>query len=310
MKSYPNLEIMQSFKEKNLPDLDICTKGALELFTKEGLPKFNFPKFKNPIIIGSGNAKVTAQILFANQQAIFADENNYRQAIKRNFDGAIIFSASGEKHAPIIAKELLKNNIKTYLLTCNSNSFAGKMLTEKYTIITNKNPEPYTYNTSTYLGWILSFTKEDPQKILDFIEKKIQPLIPNTLKNYNGFLLVTPNEFEKVNLLFNTKFVELFGRQIAKDVVTYEELKHAITVVPSKTELCIKFGSEKINYLGNILEIPLPKNIGPAMMMAIGYYVIGQIQKQKPKYFKNNINKYIQDINNTTFGKGLRVIVK
>jgi hypothetical protein len=39
--------------------------------------------------------------------------------------------------------------------------------------------------------------------------------------------------------LFRVKFIELFGRKIARDVFSYEQMKHAITVVPNKKELAI-----------------------------------------------------------------------
>lgn len=311
MKQYKHLEFMQNFTEKNLPSLSMTVLGALELFEKEGLPKVQFPNFKKPVIAGSGNAKVTSQILFANTDAIFVDENNYKTASKRNPDGAIIFSASGAKHAPILAKEFISKNIDTYLITCTENSAGEKELNEHKTIITNKNQEPYTYNTSTYMGWILAKTRENPTIIREFIEKEIVQIIPNNLKNYTGFLLITPNKFEGVNQLFETKFIELFGRRVGKDVKTYEELKHAITVVPDKKELCIKFGEgDDIIFEGDILNIPLPENTNIATLMAIGYYVIGQIQEQKPQYFKQNIENYVVQASSKSFGKGIKVIVK
>lgn len=210
MNKYKNLDLMNKYDEKNLPSLSTVVLAALELFTKEGLPKISFPKFKRPIIAGSGNAKVTSQILFSNSDAIFVDENNYKNACKRNPDGAIVFSASGNKHAPIIAKYFLSNKIDTFLVTCNENSDGFKLLGEDKCIITSKNREPYTYNTSTYLGWILAKTREDPKLILDFINKKVKKSIPNNFNQYTGFLLITPNEFADVNLLFETKFIELF----------------------------------------------------------------------------------------------------
>jgi hypothetical protein len=307
-----NIKIIETMNKNNLPDLDIITLGALELFEDQGLPNITLPEFKKPIIAGSGNAKVTANILFSEKNPIFIDENNYQNITKQtNTDGAIIFSASGEKHAPIIAKHILSLNIPTYLITCNLNSSTEKLLEKNHTIITPKNKEPYTYNTSTYMGWILAITKEDPKKIREFIEKKVKPTIKENLSNYKGFLLITPNKFEKVNGLFETKFIELFGRRISRDVKTYEELKHAITVVPYNKELCIKFSKgDEVIFNGDILEIPIPKNSNYATMMAIGYFVIGNIQKQHYPYFKKNINNYCQKVSQKSFGKNIEVIVK
>lgn len=311
MNKYPNLELIEKISEKNIPSLSTVTLAALELFTKEGLPKIKFPTFEKPIIVGSGNAKVTSEILFGTTDAIFADENNFETALKRKPDGAIIFSASGSKHAPIIAQKYKDKKLKTTLVTCTPNSPAQVILGKGNTILTKKNREPYTYNTSTYMGWVFAKTRENPEEIYNFINKNIINKIPNNLKDYKGFLLITPNQFSNVNQLFETKFIELFGRRIARDVKTYEELKHAITVVPYEKELCIKFGKgDQIIFEGDVLNIPLPENCDIAGLMAIGYYVIGQIQEQMSQYFKKNIIEYVKKASSRSFGKGISVIVE
>jgi len=305
------LKIINNINEKNLPDLPEVVLGALELFIKNPINKIKFKDFKKPLVVGSGNAIATAKILFANSNAHFADETNFKEKLKnKSIDGVYIFSASGEKHAPIIAKESLKDKLNVQLITCSKNSSCEKIIGSENVIVTEKNREPYTYNTSTYMGWILAKTKEDPKEILDFINKKIKNKIPENLKKYKGFLFVLPNEFELLEKLFNVKFVELFGRRIARDIYTYEELKHAVTVVPYKKELAIQFSDGKFDFQNDILNLPLPKNCGIATMMAIGYYVIGQIQKQNVAYFKNNIKSYIKRLNEKDFGKGLKVIVE
>ena len=309
-ENYTNLQIMKSFDEKNLPDLPEVLLGALELFIKEGLPKIEFKNFKRPLIIGSGNAIVTGEVLFEDKDAIFADENSYKEALKKNIDGVFLFSASCGKHAPIIAKEVLKQKKQIQLITCTKNSQAEEVVGEKNTIITSKNREHYTYNTSTYLGWILAKTREDPKKIKEWIEKKVKPKIPKNLINYNWFLLITPNNLAGLNQLFIVKFIELFGRKIARDVKSFEETRHTITVVPSKSELCSQCGEGKVDFENNILKIPIPKNCDKGMLMSIVYYTIGQIQKQNPPYFKNNISNYINRNNKGDFGKALNVIVE
>lgn len=311
MNRYPNLEIIKKMDEKHIPDLSVVTLGALELFSKEGFPKVKLPDFKNPAIAGSGNAKITARILLSGKSAVYANESNYRDIAKRDdIDGAIVFSASGEKHAPLQVMAFLNEKIDTYLVTCTEGSEATKLLDEDKIIVTPKNREPYTYNTSTYLGWLFALTGEDPQKILHFINLRVKPIIPDNIKEYKGFLLITPDKFQIENLLFETKFIELFGRRLARDVKTFEELKHAITVVPYDKELCIQFGEGKNDYDGNILKIPLPQNASYASMMAIGYFVIGQIQKQQPQYFKDNIINYTKKAASKIFGKGIKTIVE
>ena len=307
--SNENLRIMQTFTEGNLPSLSQCTLGALELFSEEGLPDVKIKEFKRPLIVGSGNAIVTAKVLYRDQDAIFADETNYKSALDKNCDGVLVFSASGGKHAPIIAEEAKKRGKGVQLITCTSSSQAEEIVGKENTIVTKKNREPYTYNTSTYMGWIFAKTRESPDSIREFILNNVKPSVSSKLENYNGFLLVTPDQFSSLNQLFEVKFIELFGRKVARDVKSYEELKHAITVVPSETELCISFGQGEIDFTGDKLNIPLPENCGPAAMMAIGYYVIGLIQEQHPQYFKNNIKNYVERNSKGKFGKALSVIV-
>lgn len=305
-----NKLLMEKFTVKNLPSLSTVTLAALELFAEEGLPKIKIPNYKKPIIVGSGNAIVTAKMLYADQDAIFADENNYKEVLKRKPDGAIIFSASGEKHATVIAQYYKSKKLATTLVTCNINSGAGKILGQKNVIITKKNREPYTYNTSTYLGWVLAKTRENPKNILKFINTKVSKVVNKKIGKYNGYLLVTPENFASGNKLFEVKFIELFARRVARDVKTYEELKHAITVVPYDKELCIQFGKGKVDFPNDKLTIPLPPQAGPAAIMAIGYYTIGKIQENKPQWFKQNINNYIKKASSKPFGKGLKVIVE
>lgn len=309
---YDYLKLLESFTEQNLPSLREVVLGALELFIKNGMSDVKVKDFKMPVIVGSGNAIASAKIIYANKNCIFADENNFEEAFKRDgVDGVVIFNASGAKHGPIIAKAAIERNMETQLVTCAINSPAEAIVGSANTIISLKNREPYTYNTSTYMGWILSINKENPQTIYDFLTNDVANYLKNIdFSKYNGFLLATPNEFPGVKQLFEVKFTELFGRIIARDVKTFEELKHAVTVVPSKTELAIKFGTEKIDFQNDIIEIPMSTELGPGFLMAIGYFVIGHIQEQHPQYFKENIGSYIERLNQTEFGKGMKVIVE
>lgn len=276
-------------KEVKIINLDECVSNALDLFTKSPPKKFISSKFKKPIIIGSGNAAVTGEILFSNQEAIFADESNYLQKLKNinKIDGCILISSSGGKHAPIIAKELKKRKIKIILLTNNQNAPAQNYSTQTH--IFPKNSEPYTYNTSTYLGMIFSKTQENPKKIKQHINKL---KIPKNLKKYKSFFLIIPEELESAKEMFQTKFDELFGPEIQGRIFTFEQTKHAKTITPSDKELFISFGKPNKTFGKNRLNIPLPKNTNYGALIAIGYHTIGQIQKQNKPYFKENIENY------------------
>lgn len=43
--------------------------------------------------------------------------------------------------------------------------------------------------------------------------------------------------------MLETKFIELFGRKVARDIFSYEQMKHATTVIQDEGELFICFGN-------------------------------------------------------------------
>lgn len=282
--------------KKELIDLDLCVMNALKLFTREKLPLLRLEKYKRPLIVGSGNAAVTGKILFQDKDAVFADEGNYKEKLEsiNQIDGVVLISASGGKHAPIIAKEARRYKKHVSLITNTQHSLAEKYLDLKHAYdeyVFPKNKEPYTYNTSTYMGMILGKTKENPKTILNYLNL-IKKKIPKNLSNYDAFFIIVPEEFDLIREMFSTKFDELFGSKISGRVFTVEQTKHAKTVVPSEKELFISFGCNNKLFGKKRLNVPLPPNANFAAVMAIGYYVIGQIQKQHPQYFKKNIETY------------------
>lgn len=289
--------------KKDLIDLDECVLQALDLFIRERPQSLPFPKSKRPLIVGSGNAAVTGKILFRNKDAVFADESDYEQKLQTYpIDHAVIISASGGKHAPIIAQNVSQQQIPSLLITCNEKAPARKYVDK--VSLSPKHPEPYTYNTSTYLGMILSATQENPKTIKKYL-KQLQ--IPD-LKRYSAFYIILPNEFELLREMFITKFDELFGPKVNGRVYTVDQTKHAKTIVPSEKELFIglgvknmTWGTHRINYV--------PSELGYAKLLALGYYLIGSIQKQKPDYFKNNIFSYAKEASNL-FGQDIRPIVE
>ena len=302
-----NIHIMNKFTKSSLPDLDVCVLAALELFSSVKVPKINIP-FKRPLVVGSGNAIASGKIIFCGKDAIFADESTVDSKLRvKAIDGVVLLSASGSKHAPIIAKKAKKKRKKVVLITNTKDSDAAKFADKVY--VFPKNREPYTYNTSTYMGMILGYTKEDPKKILQFIQRRVDKIKMPDFSKIKRYYLVVPEEFEGVTRLLNVKFIELFGRNIARDVETFEYIPHATTVVPSN-ELFITFGRKMNPAFGkNQLLIPLPKNANYATMMAVGYYVVGKIQKAHPAWFKKNIVNYMK-MASKEFGKEMKVIVE
>jgi len=264
---------------KEFIDLDTCVEDALKLFEKEKIPKISI-SYKRPLVVGSGNAAVTGRIIFADKDAIFADESSYEQKLKSaKVDGAVLLSASGGKHAPILAKALKKKKISTTLLTNNKDALAIPYVDKSY--VFPKNPEPYTYNTSTYLSMIFGKTKEDPKTTQDFIKKSIKNKIPDFSK-YTAFFIIVPNELDSIREMFTTKFDELFGGRINGRVFTEDQVKHAKTLVETNKECFIGLGVNNTDWGLVRYNFPLPKNAKAAAAIAVGYWIIGQIQKQKP----------------------------
>tara|TARA_Y100000310_G_scaffold345846_1_gene471143 strand:- start:35297 stop:36235 length:939 start_codon:yes stop_codon:yes gene_type:complete len=312
---------MEDFDENSLIDMDVCVLNALELFINQGIPKLNLGNFKRPLAVGSGNAAVTGEIILEDKDAIFADEGTYKQKLDsvKDIDGAILISASGGKHAPIIAKELKKRKIETRLLTCNKDAEAKAIIDQDKFFVFPKNKEPYTYNTSTYMSMILGKTKEHPQKILDFIKNKIDPIVPKDFKKYKSFYLLVPTKFDSLREMLVTKFDELFaGSNIKGRVYTPEQTKHAKNVYVPKGELFIRFDFERelktkltlpLPDNTKILNIPLPDNSNYAALMAISYYIVGFIQKQHKPYFKENIVEYCK-LASKTFGSTIKPVVE
>ena len=119
--------------DESLINLDECVVSALELFIKKGLPKLDLGNYKRLLVVGSGNAIVTGKILFEDKDAVFADESSYLKKLEAvEVDAAFLISASGGKHAPIIAKELKKRKIKTFLLTNNPDAPAKAVVDKTF----------------------------------------------------------------------------------------------------------------------------------------------------------------------------------
>ena len=311
--------IMDSFTLRTIPDLDVCVLASLELFKRQSsFPKMKIP-YKRPLVVGSGNAAATGKIIFRNTDAVFADESNFKEKLKaiKAIDGVVLISASGAKHAPIIAKEAKRFKKHVTLVTNTQNSLAKQFLDQKHPhdeYVFPKNREPYTYNTSTYMGMIFGHTKENPERILNFIKKTIDKKRLPRFAKYRKYYLVVPEEFEGIIRLLNVKFIELFGRNISRDIETFEYVKHATTVVPANDELFITFGKKPRKsaltlYGKNHFHVPLPKRAGYAAMMAISYYLVGKIQKKQPAWFKRNIAAYCKKVSKE-FGHTIKPIVE
>jgi hypothetical protein len=309
---------MTKFDPKSLIDLDRCVLNALDLFAnpRTRFPKPNLAQFKRPLVVGSGNAIATGRIIFDTLDAVFADEGTYQGKLDaiEAIDGVVLFSASGGKHAPLIARDVKARGRKIILFTCNPSSLAKEDVDEVHVFPSRR--EPYTYNTSTYMGMLMSCLIRRPRaearKIREHIRKVVDPTLKKwgkRLGDYNAFYLLVPEEFELMRVMLATKFVELFARRLARDVFTWEQSKHATTVVETPKELFLAFGRENTVLGQERLNIPLPKNPTYPAVMAVGYYVIGKLQTQKPAWFKQSIESYAKRASEA-FGQTIKPVVE
>jgi len=306
-------ETLENFDEKNLPDLDTVVLGALEFFAQKEIELPQLPELQQPLVVGSVNAATTGRLLFENTRAVFANGSTYKQVLNTHteIEEAVVVSASGGKHSIAIVQTLLEKNIATHLFTNNPAASAAEQLDASYVHIFPKIREPYTYNTSTYMSMLIAQSGEDPGAIHDFLMEEVVPRVPETLHEYDSFLIMIPEQFAEMHDMFVTKFDELFGPKVSGRVFTLEQAKHAKTVVSSEKEYFISIGAAQTLFgeKDQRVHIPLPAEAGLAAMMAVGYFVIGNIQKQHPPYFKEGIAQYV-DAASEIFGQKMSVIVE
>lgn len=279
-----------------MKDLHEVVLESLDLHSSYELPTLDFPGSTNRLVVASGNALPTGRIVFDDERAVFADESRYQNIVHKHskIESATVISASGHKHAPTIIRYLLDSGIETSLLTCNRHSPAGRLLPPSHVFETRSYSEPITYNTSSYLGMILSKTRENPKKIKEFLLSELLPAIQSfgKLTSYAAFYIIIPPEFDCEREMFLTKFDELFGGRLNGRCYTTEQTLHAKTLVPWERELFINIGCNNAFFGDQRMNLPLPENASFATMLSLGYYMIGQIQSQFPPWFKDNADNY------------------
>ncbi|MEK7628172.1 MAG: hypothetical protein AAB421_02000 [Patescibacteria group bacterium] len=302
---------MQRFDEREVPSLLVCVRGALDFFQNHTPPRLPPFSYKRPLVVGSGNAAVLGQIIFGQSDAVFADESSVEAVLRRvsGIDGAVIFSASGSKHAVFLAELLTQRNIATQLITTSKNAPAARLLQSDSVHVFPKMREPYTYNTSTYLGPLLAHTQEGPAVVATYIEEHVLPnFVGRKLEQYDAFYFLVPARYMLVRDMILTKFDELFGSRVSARVFTPEQTKHAKLVVPNERELFIDFtGGSALLAPQKTIAVAPPEGYASALMAS--YAVVGLIQEAHPPYFTEYIQAYIQK-SALEFGQSMNVIVE
>lgn len=281
---------------KNILNLDEIVLTGLDFFQKNQTPPLKLKKGITRFVVGSVNAYNTGRILFYGQPAFLADEGSFKEALKtyrhlikqKTISEAIIISASGEKDSIWEIKAAKKAGLKTSLLTCNVDSGGAKIADQVFGF--RKIAEPYSYNFSTYLGMVLSATKENPKIIKDFI---LQQKVPKNFKKHNFFTFILPDKYKAIVDMLNVKNDELFGPYASLRAYPEGAARHAKFICQSPKEMIISFGENK--YFGTTKqrwEIKLPQSADFAFVLSLAYYLAGLIQKQKPPYFKKGLADY------------------
>lgn len=290
-----------------IPDLDDIVLQTLDFFTKNLPPVLNIDDYNLPFVVGSGNAYNTGLIIFSDKAAIFADESNFKTILpafqkaveSKLITQAVILSASGGKDS-VWEIELAKEyGLHTTLITTKEESPAAIIADKVYAF--KSIDEPYTYNTSTYMGMILGATHEH----IEEIKKAIDSLkFPENFGDYKSYSFVLPDQFSAVCPMLDIKRHELFGPQVSLRAFPQGHARHAKFVIRTKDELVMSI-NEKNEYFGvpeSRWNISLPENANFATIMAVTYYIVGKIQKSKPQYFKENIGNYVSDYGPKAYG--------
>ena len=291
-----------------IPTLDTIVLEALNFFITTPPTPLDINTYSLPFVVGSGNAINTGKILFSGKAAVFADESNFRSLIhayapvieKGLITSAVIISASGEKDSVWELELAKKMNLHTTLLTCKPNSTGAALADTVYAY--KSIAEPYTYNTSTYLGMVLSSTGE----LANGIKKYIQALsIPSGFTEYETYTFVLPDAYLNVGPMVEIKGDELFGPHIMIRAFPQGHARHAKFVHPWEKELVITLGSENV-FFGDPKhrwDIALLSDASFGTVISLTYYLCGLIQKAKPDYFMQHIEAFCADYGPKAYGK-------
>lgn len=294
--------------DNQLVTLDENVLRTLDFFSENPPTSIDVNQFKSPFVVGSGNAFNTGTILFFGKDAVLADESNFESIIKSSNihapDGqlrdVIVISASGAKDSVWEIELAKKYGLKTTLFTTKSESEAAKIADQ--VIVFKSIEEPYTYNTSTYMGMILATTHENPVKIKEFI---LGLKFPDTFDKHSSYSFIVPDKFMQICPMLEIKRDELFGSYLSLRAFSQGHARHAKYIHRNPNELVMTLGQEN-QFFGepnHRWDIELFDNSNFATIMAITYYIVGKIQVAKQPYFLENISRYVSEDGPEAYGQ-------
>lgn len=291
-----------------IPTLDTVVMEALDFFAQTPPPNLDLSRYSLPLVVGSGNAMHTGKILFSKQAAITADESSFRTVIsfyasvieKGLITDAVVISSSGEKDSVWEIELAKEKKLHTTLLTCKPQSSAAQIADTVYAY--KSISEPYTYNTSTYLGMILSTTGEKAKEIKAFIE---QLVIAPGFNEYASYAFILPDEYGNITPMIEIKRDELFGPHVMIRAFPQGQARHAKFVHPWDKELVITVGDKNM-FFGDPAhrwDIAMPGWASFGTVISLTYYLCALIQKAKPDYFMQHIEQFCTDYGPKAYGK-------
>lgn len=291
----------------HLPTLDHTVLDTLDFFTQNPPPALDPDDYHLPFVVGSGNALNAGRIMFSGRAAIFADESDFRATIasfqpvieKGLITQAVVISASGEKDSVWEVELAKQHGLHVTLLTCKPASTAAKLADR--VVAFRSIAEPYTYNTSTYLGMILATTGEEPTAIRQLIDELS---FPAGFAEYMSYAFLLPDAHINIAPMIIIKGEELFGPHVPVRAYTHGHARHAKFVHPWEKELVISIGENQ--FFGrpdHRWEIMLSAEAGFGSVVAVSYYLCGKIQAGKPPYFMKDIAGFTSDHGPKAYGK-------
>ena len=291
----------------DIKNLDEIVINTLDFFAQNPPPAFDVSLYNLPLVVGSGNAYNAGLILFSEKAAVFADESNFKKIIssyedainKRMITQAVVISASGGKDS-VWEIELAKQyGLETTLLTTKGESDAAKIADKAF--VFKSIAEPYTYNTSTYMGMIIASTGESPESIKESV---LSLKFPENFGNFTSYAFVLPDKFMPICPMLEIKKSELFGPKLSLRAFSQGHARHAKFVIRDKDELVISLGqkNEFFGEPGSRWDIEIGDTANFAQIMALTYYIVGKIQTSKPQYFKENVVNYVSDYGPKAYG--------
>ena len=291
-----------------LPTLDQTVLETLKFFSTNPPARFNLDDYQLPFVVGSGNALGTGRLMFSGRAAVFADESDFRSTIEAFLPlidrglitQAVVISASGEKDSVWEVELAQKHGLETTLLTCQSNSTAATLADQVLSF--RSIAEPYTYNTSTYLGMVLATTGEDPAAIRSMIDGL---KFPEHFSRYQSYAFVLPDRFINIAPMVIIKGEELFGAHVGVRAYTHGHARHAKFVHPWDQEVVISLG-EPNRFFGHPdhrWDVSLPEIASFGAVVALSYFMCGQIQSVHPPYFMQDIKKFCAVFGPKAYGK-------